>query len=75
MMRGSNMGILLHGLSYYGHLGASYSSSIAMTTLLIRLVRHNYKILGGFLLIEHSYDYPIDPACTPGMKHYLGALC
>ena len=45
-----------------------------MTTLLIRLVRHSYQILGGFLLIEHSYDYPADPACTPGMKYYLGAL-
>ena len=45
-----------------------------MTTLLIRLVRHDYKILGGFLLIEHIYDYPIDPACMPGMKYYLGAL-
>ena len=44
-----------------------------MTTLLIRLVRHDYKILGGFLLIEHSYDYPINPAYTPGMKYYLGA--
>ena len=21
--------------------------------------------LGGFLLIEHSYDYPLDPACMP----------
>ena len=46
-----------------------------MITLLIRLVRHDYKILGGFLLVEHSYDYPIDPAYTPGMKYYLGALC
>ena len=45
-----------------------------MTTLLIWLVRHSYQILGGFLLIEHSYDYPADPACTPQMKHYLGAL-
>ena len=63
------------GLSYYDHLGASYSLTIAMTTLLIRLVRHDYKILGGFLLIEQSYDYPADPACTTGMKYYLGALC
>ena len=46
-----------------------------MTTLLIRLARHNHQILGGFLLIEHSYDYPIDSACTLGMKYYLGALC
>ena len=45
-----------------------------MTTLLIRLVRHSYQILGGFLLIEHSYDYLANPACTPGMKYYLGAL-
>ena len=35
-----------------------------MTTLLIRLVRLDYKILGGFLLVEHSCDYPIDPAWT-----------
>ena len=63
------------GLSYYDHLGASYSLTIAMTTLLIRLVRHDYKILGGFLLIEYSYDYTVDPACTPRMKHYLGAIC
>ena len=35
MMRGSNMGILPCGLSYYGHLGASCSSSIAVGTFLI----------------------------------------
>ena len=35
MMRGSNIGILPYGLSYYGHLGASCSSSIAVGTLLI----------------------------------------
>ena len=35
MMRGSNIGILPYGLSYYGHLGASCSSSIAIGTLLI----------------------------------------
>ena len=35
MMRGSNIGILSYGLSYYGHLGASCSSSIAVGTLLI----------------------------------------
>ena len=34
-MRGSNIGILPYGLSYYGHLGASCSSSIAISTLLI----------------------------------------
>ena len=35
MMRGSNIGILPYDLSYYGHLGASCSSSIAVGTLLI----------------------------------------
>ena len=43
MMRGSNMNILPYGLSYYGHLGASYSNigrirtkeNIAVDTLLI----------------------------------------
>ena len=35
MMRGLNIGILPYGLSYYGHLGASCSSSIAIDTLLI----------------------------------------
>ena len=35
MMHGSNMGILPYSLSYYGHLGASCSSSIAVGTLLI----------------------------------------
>ena len=35
MMRGSNMGILPYDLPYYGHLGASCSSSIAVGTLLI----------------------------------------
>ena len=43
-----------------------------MITLLTRLVRHDYKILGGFLLIEHSYAYPVGPAYMPGMKYYLG---
>ena len=35
MMHGSNMGIPLYGLSYYGHLGASCSLSIDVGTLLI----------------------------------------
>ena len=26
---------------------------------------HSIRSLGGFLLIEHSYDYPLDQACTP----------
>ena len=38
-------------------------------------LRHDYQILEGFLLIEHSYDYPIDLAYTPGMTFYLGAPC
>jgi hypothetical protein len=46
-----------------------------MTTLLIWLVRHDENILGGFLLIEHSYDYPNGPAYMPGMKYYSGAFC
>ena len=45
-----------------------------MITLLIRLVRHDYKTLGGFLLIEHSYDYPTDPTYTPGMNITWGLL-
>ena len=59
----------------YKYLGASCSLSIAMTTLLIWLVYLNCKLLGGFLLIEHSYDYLIGPAYTPGLKNYLGASC
>ena len=43
MMHGSNMGILPYGLSYYGHLGASCSSSIVVGTLLI----------GAMLIYDH----------------------
>ena len=64
----------LMGSSYYGHLGASCSLSIAMTTLLIRLVRLDYKILGGFLLTEHSRDYPlIRRICL--FTNNMGASC
>ena len=42
---------------------------------IMSLYCHTIWLLGGFLLIEHSCDYPIHPACTPGMKYYLGALC
>ena len=44
MMRGSNMGILLYGLSYYGHLGASCSSSIAVGTLLIGVMPNLWSL-------------------------------
>ena len=59
MMRGSNMGILPYGLSYYGHLGASYSNigrirtkeNIAVGTLLIDAMPNP---LGGFLIVFES---------------------
>ena len=54
MMRGSNIGILPYGLSYYGHLGASCSNigrirteeNIAVDTHLIGKVPSS---LGSFL--------------------------
>ena len=59
MMRGSNMGILPYGLSYYGHLGASCSNigrirtkeNIAVGTLLIGAMPNP---LGGFLIVFES---------------------
>ena len=32
------------------------------------------RSLGGFLLIEHIYYYPLNPAYMPGMTYYLGAF-
>ena len=59
MMRGSNIGILPYGLSYYGHLGASCSNmgrirtkeNIAVGTLLIDTMPSS---LGGFLIVSES---------------------
>ena len=48
MMRDSNMGVLPYGLSYYGHLGASCSSSIAVGTLLIGAMTKLIWSLGAF---------------------------
>ena len=47
MMRGSNMGILPCGLPYYGHLGASCSSSIAVSTLLLGAMPKIYMVIWG----------------------------
>ena len=68
MIRGSNMGILPYGLSYYDHLGASCSSSIAINTLLIGAMPKFIWSFGGFLFKhrsysnqrEHSCRYPLD---------------
>ena len=46
-MRSSNMGILPYSLPYYGHLGASCSSSIAVRTLLIGVMPKFIWSLGG----------------------------
>ena len=59
MMRGSNIGILPYGLSYYGHLGASCSNigrirtkeNIDVDTLLISKL---LNLLGGFLIVSES---------------------
>ena len=68
MMHGSNIGILPYDLSYYGHLGASCSSGIAISTLFIGAMLKLIWSLGGFLFKhrsysnqrEHSYQYPLD---------------
>ena len=68
MMRGSNIGIMPYGLSYYGHLGASCSSGIAISTLLIGAMPKLIRSFGGFLFKhmsylnqrEHSCRYPFD---------------
>ena len=31
----------------------------------LSLYCHFIRSLGGFQLIDHSYDYPFDAACTP----------
>ena len=58
MMRGSNLGILPYGLSYYDHLGASCSNigrirtkeNIVVGTLLIG----NAKATGGYMIVFKS---------------------
>ena len=58
MMRGSNIGILPYGLSYYGHLGASCSNigrirtkeNIAVDTHLIGIT----KAIGGYMIVFKS---------------------
>ena len=68
MMRGSSIGILPYGLSYYGHLGVSCSSGIVISTLLIGAMLKLIWSLGGFLFKhrsysnqrEHSCRYPLD---------------
>ena len=65
----NNESLLSLHMITWGHL---VHLSIAMITLLILLACYDYQILGGFLLIEHSYDYPTDPAYTPGLKIIWG---
>src|SRR3954468_8529681 len=62
-MRGSNLDILLYGLSCYDHLGASYSSSIAISTLLIDAMPKFIWSLGGFLLKHRSYSNQREHSC------------
>ena len=63
MMRGSNIGILPYGLSYYGHLGASCSSGIAISTLLIGAMLKLIWSLGGFLFKHRSYLNQREQSC------------
>jgi len=63
MMRGSNIGILPYGLSYYGHLGASCSSGIAISTLLIGAMLKLIWSLGGFLFKHRSYSNQREHSC------------
>ena len=63
MMRGSNLGILPYGLSYYDHLGASCSSSIAINTLLIGAMPKFIWSLGGFLFKHRSYSNQREHSC------------
>ena len=63
MMRGSNIGILPYGLSYYGHLGASCSSGIAISTLLIGAMLKVIRSFGGFLFKHRSYSNQREHSC------------
>ena len=81
-MSGSNMGILPYGLSYYDHLGASCSSSIAISTLLIGAMPKLIWSLGGFLFKhrsysnqrEHSCRYPFDRHTAELIGEFLGHI-
>ena len=58
-----NMGILPYGLSCYGHLGASCSSGIANSTLLIVAMPKLIRSLGGFLFKHRSYSNQREHSC------------
>ena len=63
MMRGSNIGIMHYDLSYYGHLGASCSSGIAISTLLIGAMLKLIWSPGGFLFKHRSYSHQREHSC------------
>ena len=74
MMRGSNMGILPYDLSYYDHLGASCSSSIPVSTLLISAMPKLIWLVGGFLFKHRSYSNQREHSCRNPLDRYTAKL-
>ena len=71
MIRGSNMGIMPYGLFYYGHLGASCSSGIAISTFLIGAMPKLIWSL-GFLFKHRSYSNQREHSCRYPFDRHTG---
>src|SRR4051812_43456350 len=74
MMHGSNLGILPYGLSYYGHLGASCSSTIAISTLLISAMPKLIWSLRGFLFKHRSHSNQREHSCRNPFDRHTAKL-